>query len=40
MVVGVAIILLNLVADVVLAMVDPRVEVMGARRQHATAGVV
>ena len=40
MVVGVAIILLNLVADVVLAVVDPRVEVMGTRRQHATTGVV
>ena len=40
MIVGTAIILLNLVADIVLALVDPRVEKMGARRQHATAGVV
>jgi peptide/nickel transport system permease protein len=40
MIVGTAIILLNLVADIVLALVDPRIEVRGARRQHATAGVV
>jgi peptide/nickel transport system permease protein len=40
LIVGTAIILLNLVADIVLALVDPRVEKMGARRQHATAGVV
>jgi peptide/nickel transport system permease protein len=40
LVVGTAIILLNLVADFVLALVDPRVESRGARRAHATAGVV
>jgi peptide/nickel transport system permease protein len=40
MVVGTAIILLNLLADMVLALVDPRVEARGVRRAHATAGVV
>jgi peptide/nickel transport system permease protein len=38
--VGAAIILLNLLADFVLALVDPRVESRGVRRAHATAGVV
>jgi peptide/nickel transport system permease protein len=40
MIVGAAIILLNLVADFVLAAIDPRIESRGARRQHATTGVV
>jgi peptide/nickel transport system permease protein len=40
MVVGAAIILLNLLADVIVAAVDPRIESRGARRAHATAGVV
>ena len=38
--VGAAIILLNLLADFVLALIDPRVESRGVRRAHATAGVV
>ena len=40
MIVGAAIILLNLIADFVLALADPRVESRGVRRAHATAGVV
>jgi ABC-type dipeptide/oligopeptide/nickel transport system permease component len=40
MIVGAAIILLNLVADFVLALIDPRIETRGARRAHATTGVV
>jgi peptide/nickel transport system permease protein len=38
--VGAAIILLNLVADVVLAAVDPRIERRGARAARATTGVI
>jgi len=37
---GAAIILLNLVADVVLAAVDPRIERRGARAARATTGVI
>jgi peptide/nickel transport system permease protein len=40
MVVGAAIILLNLLADFLLAFVDPRIETVGPRRAHATSGVV
>jgi peptide/nickel transport system permease protein len=40
MVVGAAIILLNLIADIVIAMIDPRIERRGPRRAHATGGVV
>jgi ABC-type dipeptide/oligopeptide/nickel transport system permease component len=40
MIVGAAIIVLNLLADFVLALVDPRIESRGARRAHATGGVV
>lgn len=40
MIVGTAIILLNLLADFVLALVDPRIESRGARRAHATSGVL
>jgi peptide/nickel transport system permease protein len=38
--VGTAIILLNLVADIVVAALDPRVDIAGARRAHATGGIV
>jgi peptide/nickel transport system permease protein len=40
MIVGAAIILLNLVADVLLAVIDPTIETRGPRRAHATGGVV
>jgi peptide/nickel transport system permease protein len=40
MLVGAAIILLNLLADFVLAFVDPRIETLNPRRSHATSGVV
>jgi peptide/nickel transport system permease protein len=40
LVVGAAIVLLNLLADLVLAFVDPRIDRRGVRRAHATAGVV
>jgi peptide/nickel transport system permease protein len=40
MLVGAAIILLNLLADFVLAFVDPRIETLSPRRSHATSGVV
>ena len=40
MVVGAAIILLNLFADAVLAVVDPTIETQAPRRAHATGGVV
>jgi peptide/nickel transport system permease protein len=40
MVVGAAIILLNLIADAVLAVVDPTIETRAPRRAQATSGVV
>jgi peptide/nickel transport system permease protein len=40
MVVGAAIILLNLLADALLAVVDPTIETRAQRRAHATSGVV
>lgn len=40
MVVGAAIILLNLVADALLAVFDPTIETRATRRTHATTGVV
>ena len=40
MFVGAAIILLNLLADFVLALVDPRIETRSAGRAQPTAGVV
>jgi peptide/nickel transport system permease protein len=38
--IGAAIILLNLIADLVIAAVDPTIERRGPRRAHATTGVV
>jgi ABC-type dipeptide/oligopeptide/nickel transport system permease component len=40
MIVGATIILLNLIADLVIAAVDPTIERRGPRRAHATGGVV
>jgi peptide/nickel transport system permease protein len=40
MVVGAAIILLNLIADLAIAAIDPTIERRGPRRAHATGGVV
>jgi peptide/nickel transport system permease protein len=40
MVVGAAIILLNLLADALLAVVDPTIETRATKRAHATSGVV
>jgi peptide/nickel transport system permease protein len=40
MVVGAAIVLLNLIADVLIAAIDPTIERRGPRRAHATSGVV